>query len=89
MKTGIQAAIAADFGLVLFSVLLFLPAGTVDYWQAWVFIANVHGVDSCAQPLPRHAQPEVLQRRLNAGPRADTRPAQKVASVGFIAVLVS
>ena len=27
------------FGIVVFGVLLFWPAGTFDYWQAWVFIA--------------------------------------------------
>ena len=30
---------SAIFGLVFFGVLLFWPAGTFDYWQAWVFIA--------------------------------------------------
>ena len=26
-------------GLIFFGAVLFLPAWTFDYWQAWVFIA--------------------------------------------------
>ena len=35
----VQALASSLFGLVFFGVLLFWPAGTFDYWQAWVFIA--------------------------------------------------
>ena len=41
----------ADFSeLVFFGVLLFWPAGTLNYWQAWVFIA----VFIVATPRPEH-----------------------------------
>ncbi len=39
MKIVLQMMAASLFGLVFFGVLLFLPAGSFDYWQAWVFIA--------------------------------------------------
>ena len=39
MKLGFQTAVASVFGLVFFGLALFLPAGTFNYWQAWVFIA--------------------------------------------------
>jgi protein-S-isoprenylcysteine O-methyltransferase Ste14 len=89
MKTGIQASATAVFGLALFSLLLFLPAGTLNYWQAWLFIA-IFTVWTAAPNLYLAARrPEVLQRRLNVGPKAESRPAQKVASVGFFAVFSS
>ena len=25
-------------GVIVFGILLFIPAGTLNYWQAWVFI---------------------------------------------------
>jgi protein-S-isoprenylcysteine O-methyltransferase Ste14 len=34
-------------------------------------------------------RPEVLQRRMHAGPMAETRPAQKVATVGITATVVA
>jgi len=46
MKLFIQAAAASLFGLVFFGVFLFWPAGTFDYWQAWVFIAIFTAVSS-------------------------------------------
>ena len=27
------------FGIVALAALLFIPAGTLDYWQAWLFMA--------------------------------------------------
>ena len=39
MKLALQTLASAVAGLVFFGVLLFVPAGTVNYWQAWVFIA--------------------------------------------------
>jgi hypothetical protein len=39
VKLFTQAVAACLFAVVFFGVFLFLPAGTSDYWQAWVFIA--------------------------------------------------
>ena len=41
MKIGgvLAAVISGLFGIVVTGVLLFVPAGTFNYWQAWVFIA--------------------------------------------------
>ena len=39
MKIALQTLTSGLFGVVFFGVLLFLPAGTLNYWQAWVFMA--------------------------------------------------
>ena len=39
MKIALQLVASAIFSPVFFGLLLFWPAGTFDYWQAWVFIA--------------------------------------------------
>lgn len=61
--------------------MLFAPAGTVDYWQAWVFLV----VFTLSTWLPSmylmRTNPAALQRRMHAGPRAETRPVQKVVVV--------
>ncbi len=41
MKLATQAVVSSSIAFALFITLLFLPAGTFDYWQAWVFIAAV------------------------------------------------
>ena len=39
MKTLGKGLVSATLGLVAFGLLLFWPAGTLHYWQAWVFLA--------------------------------------------------
>ena len=70
---------------------MFLPAGTFDYWQGWAFIA----VFAIATLLPSVylavSNPEALRRRMQAGPGAETRTAQKIISVvafGSLAAMI-
>lgn len=74
------------------ALLLFLAAGTVDYWQAWLFLA-VYFLASLAITLYLAAwDPALLARRMGGGPFAETEPTQKiimsVASVGFVGLIV-
>ena len=39
MGTNLRVAIQSVLGLVALGALLFVPAGTFNYWQAWVFLA--------------------------------------------------
>ena len=89
MKLWLQAVAASLFGLVFFGVLLFWPAGTFDYWQAWVFIAVFTAVTSGPSIYWALRRPDVLQRRMHAGPIAETRTAQKIATVGVYAMVVA
>lgn len=66
---------------VFMGALLFLPAGTLDYWQAWVF-AGVFFVCSLVIALwLARADPKLLERRMNVGPAAETEASQKVIIV--------
>jgi protein-S-isoprenylcysteine O-methyltransferase Ste14 len=82
MNIGLKAIASSLFGLVLFGVLLFLPAGTFNYWQAWVFITVFTLVTAGPSIYWAVKKPEVLQRRMNTGPSAETRPAQKIIVTG-------
>jgi len=74
------------------ATLLFIPARTVSYWQAWVFLA-VFGVSALAITwyLMKN-DPKLLERRVSAGPTAEKDWSQKIiqtiASIGFAAILV-
>jgi protein-S-isoprenylcysteine O-methyltransferase Ste14 len=93
MSTGFRAAIRSVLSLVGFGVLLFLPAGTFDYWQAWVFLAVFTVVSIFPAVYLLRKDPAIVVRRMRAGPKAETRPVQKVAVAGimilFMALLVS
>lgn len=81
--------------LLTFAILLaclFIPAGTLSYWQAWVFLA-VFAVSSQALGFYflMH-DPKLVERRMKIGPAAEQRPAQKIISaffmLGFVGFLV-
>ena len=79
-------------GVAVLGLLLFLPAKTLYYWQAWALIAVfVLGSNAMGIYLGLH-DPELLERRKQAGPQAETRPAQKIIMmvliVGLIGMLV-
>jgi len=73
--------------LLVFGSMLFVPAGTLDYWQAWVFLVVV-GV-SAWTPIVflLRSNPAALQARMSGGPTAETRKAQRVAIAGLYLTL--
>jgi len=78
--------------LLAMAALLFIPAGTLDYWQAWTFLA-VYFASSLAITLYlMKKDPELLQRRMSGGPTAEKETTQKIimsfASLGFIGLLL-
>ena len=74
------------------AALLFGGAGSLDYWQAWLFLF-VYFAASVAITvyLIRH-DPALLARRMRGGPWAETRPVQRlimlIACVGFLGLIV-
>ena len=80
------------FGVLALAALLFVPAGTVDYWQAWLFMAVFVCTSGAITVYLAIHDPRLLERRMKVGPRAEKEPAQKIimvlATLGFIAMLV-
>lgn len=65
-------------GLAFFIAVLFWPAGTFDYWQAWVFLAVFIATTILPSIYLAVRRPDALARRMRAGPTAETRPAQRI-----------
>jgi protein-S-isoprenylcysteine O-methyltransferase Ste14 len=80
------------FGVVALAALLFIPAGTLDYWQGWLFMAVFVSTSGAITVYLAIRDPKLLERRMNVGPRAEKEPAQKIivglALLGFVAMLV-
>ena len=69
--------------LVAFGLMLFLPAGTFNYWQAWVFLV-VFGLSAWIPAIYLlRTNPVALQRRMRGGPTAESRMVQKVVMGGL------
>jgi protein-S-isoprenylcysteine O-methyltransferase Ste14 len=80
------------FLLLVMGALLFLPAWTLDYWQAWAFLA-VFGASALAITLYlMKKDPMLLERRMQGGPTAEKEWSQKIiqtmTAIMFIAMLV-
>lgn len=74
---------------LILAVFVFLPAGTLDYWEAWLFSA-VFVACSLALTLYLAANdPKLLERRMNAGPGAETEKTQKAIMFGTLLVLAA
>jgi protein-S-isoprenylcysteine O-methyltransferase Ste14 len=80
------------FLLVVMAALLFISAWTLDYWQAWAFLAVFFFAALAITVYLIKKDPKLLGRRVHAGPTAEKETSQKIiqsiASLGFIAMLV-
>jgi protein-S-isoprenylcysteine O-methyltransferase Ste14 len=80
------------FLAVVMGLLLFVTAGRINYWQAWVYLGIFFGASLLITLYLLKRDPVLLERRLSAGPAAEKRSSQKVimlvVSGGFIALLV-
>jgi protein-S-isoprenylcysteine O-methyltransferase Ste14 len=77
---------------VVMAVALFVPAGTVRYWEAWVYLLIFFGAGVPTTLSLARRDPALLERRMRGGPTAEKRTAQRIimtfTSLGFIALLV-
>ncbi|MBP5477026.1 MAG: isoprenylcysteine carboxylmethyltransferase family protein [Paludibacteraceae bacterium] len=65
-KLFIQALTKFFAGLIIVGLLLFLPAGTCAYWQAWLFIGILFVPMFIAGIWLMWKHPELLSKRLSA-----------------------
>ena len=81
------AALASVMGLLLFGA-----AGTVRYWQAWVYLIIFLGGSLATTVYLMQNDPALLRRRMSGGPTAEKEPTQRrimfLASLGFVALLM-
>jgi len=78
--------------LVVLWILIFVPGGSLRYWQAWLFWLHF-----CAWTLGGalyflRKDPALVERRLRAGPTAESEPSQKriqlFTSIAIVALFV-
>ncbi|MES2103014.1 MAG: hypothetical protein V4634_03285 [Pseudomonadota bacterium] len=91
-KLNRRALRSSLLGIIAMAALLFIPAGTCDYWQAWLFMAVFVGASAAITVYLAIKDPELLERRMRVGPAAEKEPAQKIlmsfAMAGFVGLLV-
>jgi protein-S-isoprenylcysteine O-methyltransferase Ste14 len=91
-KLDAKAWFALAILAVAVGLLLFVPAETANYWQAWVYLSIFTGASALITLYLMRMDPALLERRMSGGPTAEKRPIQKFimlcTSISFIALLV-
>lgn len=83
MTGAFRVALAGLIQLAALAGLILIPAGTLDYWQAWMFLAVFAGAAWLPSIVVQVKNPAALERRMRGGPVAEQRPVQKVVMAGL------
>jgi protein-S-isoprenylcysteine O-methyltransferase Ste14 len=80
------------FGVLFLAVVLFAPAGTFEFWPAWIYgFVFVAGTAAMSIYFLIY-DPELIRRRMHVGPGAETEPAQKIIMnlvlAGFLMLII-
>ena len=77
---------------IIMGLLLFVPAWTLDFWQAWVFVIVFFVCSLVITVYLAVNDPKLLERRMKVGPAAETEKVQKIimtlAMFSFAAALI-
>jgi protein-S-isoprenylcysteine O-methyltransferase Ste14 len=91
-----QLNIKAFSGMLQLAIVLgltiFLPAWTLDYWQAWILVAIFFACTLAVTLYLMKNDPKLLERRVKAGVGAEQERSQNIiqaiAALVFIAIFV-
>ena len=93
MNLNTKAWLGLIFLTIAMGLLLFGPAASFAYWQAWAFLAVFFGASLLHTLYLMKHDPELLKRRMSGGPTAEKETTQRIimlfASIGFVALLVA
>ncbi len=77
---------------IILGLTIFLPAWTLDYWQAWIVVAVFFGCTLAVTLYLMKNDPKLLERRVRAGVGAEQEKSQNIiqafAAAAFIALFV-
>jgi len=89
---GARAWFALAILVAAMGLLLFVSAGTLHYWQAWVYLFIFGSASAFTTLFLLRTDSALLERRMRGGPTAEGRPVQKLimsgTSIGFVALHV-
>jgi protein-S-isoprenylcysteine O-methyltransferase Ste14 len=92
MTLNFRAWLALAVVAGVMCALLFGTAGTMQYWQAWVYVSIFLGASVLTTLYLMKNDPALLARRMRGGPMFEPEGTQRIimvfTSLGFIALLV-
>ncbi len=84
-RLAAKAAVRLGGGTIIIGTMLFVPAGTFDYWQAWMFIGTVAALLLSVAAYLLVKDPALFDRRLRTRERhKEQRIIIVLGTIGFI-----
>ncbi len=80
MNPKIKMWLMLVVGFIVIGLMLFLLAGTIQYWQAWVYL-GVGFVSMVPYVFLVVSNPRLLENRTKGGPLSEQRPIQKIITL--------
>jgi protein-S-isoprenylcysteine O-methyltransferase Ste14 len=88
----VRTVLGFAFLMVVLALALFLPAGSLNFWQAWVYLADFALCTVLITAYLIKNDRELLAGRVQAGPVAETQRTQQIiqslASLFFIGLFI-
>jgi protein-S-isoprenylcysteine O-methyltransferase Ste14 len=88
----LQALRSSVLGTLALAALIFVPAGTWRYWQGWTYAAVFVATSVAFTVYLALHDPELLRRRMQAGPGQEQEPVQRIimrfALAGFVLLIL-
>ena len=85
----VQAISKFLMGVIIIGLLLFLPAGSLGYWQGWLLMGILFVPMFCAGLVMMARNPDLLRKRLNAREEEqEQKMVVKLSGLLFIAAFV-
>jgi protein-S-isoprenylcysteine O-methyltransferase Ste14 len=79
-------------GTLVLAVLIFVPAGTLLYWQGWAYAFVFVATSAAFTVYLAICDPALMQRRMQAGPAYEQEPVQRIIMwfvlLGFVLLVV-
>jgi protein-S-isoprenylcysteine O-methyltransferase Ste14 len=89
---NLRALRSSVLGILTLAALIFIPAGTLFFWQGWAYVVIFVATSAAFAVYLAVCNPELMQRRMEAGPAHEQEPAQKIIIVfvllGFVLLVV-
>ena len=76
-------------GALALGAMVFIPAGTLNYWQGWAYFGTSIFASALYTIYLVKYDPALLQRRQQAGPSHEKEPAQKIIVLSIFAAFVT
>jgi protein-S-isoprenylcysteine O-methyltransferase Ste14 len=88
----VRTILGFAFLMLVLAIAIFLPAGSLSFWQAWMYLAVFAGCTILITAYLVRNDRELLAGRVQAGPVAETQRSQQIiqslASLFFIGLFI-